>query len=56
MFSRHTSLELIFVMKTDEYWSGYNGMVLRNAMPFDLEFGFLNSQVWNSGPKTHVWT
>jgi hypothetical protein len=54
-FSRHASLELAFVMKATEYRRGYDAMILRNAMPFHLEFGFLNSRVWNSWSKTHVW-
>ena len=43
-------------MKSAEYRNGYNAMILRNAMPFQLELGFLNSRVWNSGPETQVWT
>ena len=54
-FSRHASVESVFVMKATEYRRGYNAVILRNAMPFHLEFGFLNSRVWNSWSKTHVW-
>src|SRR5262249_13045998 len=43
-FSRHASLKLVFVMKAAEYRRGYNAMILRNAMPFHLELGFLNSR------------
>jgi hypothetical protein len=55
-FSGHASLELVFVMKAAENRRGYNAMILWNATPFHLEFGFLDSRVWNSGSKTHVWT
>jgi hypothetical protein len=43
-------------MKSAEYRRGYNALILRNDMPFDLELSFLNSRVWNSRSKTHVWT
>src|SRR5215510_9317074 len=41
-------------MKTSEYRSHDNATVLRNAMPFDLDFHLLDAWVWNSRSEARV--
>ncbi|OLE60186.1 MAG: hypothetical protein AUI36_12535 [Cyanobacteria bacterium 13_1_40CM_2_61_4] len=55
-FSRCHLFQSIFVMKTTEYRRYHDTMVLRDAMPADLELRLLHVRVGNSRSKAGVWT
>jgi len=44
------------MVKAAEYRNGHNVVVVRNVVPFGLEFDASEDQFRNSWPQTRVWT